>query len=643
MAREKPASGADVGWSPHRLPSFVGEHGRLVDPCDSREDPIVCAALVKANVYVDLEDVLEAEREFWKNTGVSIRVEDLRHRVQLVLADFRDVLLTMFTDYSERESGLERLAVAPATNPATLDAEKANGSKKKLLAEDGAAADEEESQASTSDDNGSVTSGSTNNSASAPAMALEQASIPTTSVAASPFPGLLALEECPTRLQRASSPARTERIRAAGVSPVWSVGAGEGDEAEPCGGGTGMGTRGDRALVEKLSMSGAQFLDLVSNCEVLEGRFGWAAGASVIHRVTREGRNRKTARSLEILGCPGAHGGVDTSPKTENSDSAASARNTRCRPSSAGSGNPRRPQTKRGKQAPRKGRGGQRSGESPANSGRAVAAVEASGLSGAAMDDYVRGDGSDQSGGAAAAAAAGTTSKTGNNTSDCQAGVNRHNEIGKLHEMPKKSAQDGQGGGKDEETESLSKEAAFLKARAPQENQLVSVGLPLAHHRLRFAFEQHLLPEVLNTSRASTRQADREISDIMEALDSRLTLREACRICAAVTGFVAIACPARQQATTRRRRGEENGLSGHPEGEEKEEEALLSIGDDSMGPEEFSRAVFHCGDLKTRDGLCPVSQRVGLFVVHDLYERFLERTGEASLWWTRDGSMLHCR
>lgn len=37
-----------------------------VDPCDSREDPIVCAALVKANVYVDLEEVLEAEREFWK-------------------------------------------------------------------------------------------------------------------------------------------------------------------------------------------------------------------------------------------------------------------------------------------------------------------------------------------------------------------------------------------------------------------------------------------------------------------------------------------------------------------------------------------------------------------------------------------------
>ncbi|CAM9171438.1 unnamed protein product, partial [Ectocarpus sp. 12 AP-2014] len=469
------------------------------------------------------------------------------------------------------------------------------------------------------------------------------ASIPTTSVVANPFPGLLALEECPTRLQRASSPARTKRIRAVGVSPVWSVRAGEGDEAEPCGGGTGLGTRGERALVEKLSMSGAQFLDLVNTCEVLEGRFSWAAGASVIHRVTREGRNRKTARSLEILGCSGAHGSVNTSPKTEDTDREPSGRNTtrRCRPSSAANGNPRRPQIKRGQQAPRKGRSGHRSGENPTNGGRALAAAEASGLSGAAMGDDVRGGGSDQSGGAAAAAAAGTTSESGNNTSDCQAGVNQHNEIGKLHEMPKKPSKDGHVDGKDGETESLSKEAAFLKPRAPQDNQLVSVGLPLAHHRLRFAFEQHLLPEVLNTSRASTRQADREISDIMEALDSRLTLREACRICTAVTGFVAIACPARQQATTRRRQGEENGLSGHPEREEKEEEALLSIGDDSMDPEEFSRVIFHCGDLKTWDGLCPVSQRVGLFVVHDLYERFLERTGEASLWWTRDGAMLH--
>lgn len=37
-----------------------------VDPCESREDPVVCAALIQANVYIDLDDVLEAEREFWK-------------------------------------------------------------------------------------------------------------------------------------------------------------------------------------------------------------------------------------------------------------------------------------------------------------------------------------------------------------------------------------------------------------------------------------------------------------------------------------------------------------------------------------------------------------------------------------------------
>lgn len=204
---------------------------------------------------------------------------------------------------------------------------------------------------------------------------------------------------------------------------------------------------------------------------MLEGRFSWAAGASVIHRVTRIGRNRKTARSLEILGCPDAHGGVDTSPETEDSDGGASGRNTTrlSRPSSAAGRNPRRPQTKRGEQAPRKGRGGLRSGESPANGGRAVAAAEASGLSGAAMDDHFRGDGSNQNGGAAMAAAAGSASKSGDNISDCQAGGNHQNEIGELHEMPKRSAQDRQGGGKDEETESLSKEAAFLKVAGDTE------------------------------------------------------------------------------------------------------------------------------------------------------------------------------
>lgn len=37
-----------------------------IDPCDSREDPVVCAALLDANAYIDLDDVLEAEIEFIK-------------------------------------------------------------------------------------------------------------------------------------------------------------------------------------------------------------------------------------------------------------------------------------------------------------------------------------------------------------------------------------------------------------------------------------------------------------------------------------------------------------------------------------------------------------------------------------------------
>lgn len=37
-----------------------------IDPCDSREDPVVCAALIGANAYIDLDDVLEGEKEFWK-------------------------------------------------------------------------------------------------------------------------------------------------------------------------------------------------------------------------------------------------------------------------------------------------------------------------------------------------------------------------------------------------------------------------------------------------------------------------------------------------------------------------------------------------------------------------------------------------
>lgn len=37
-----------------------------VDPYESREDPAVCAALIGANTYIDLDDVMDAEIKFWK-------------------------------------------------------------------------------------------------------------------------------------------------------------------------------------------------------------------------------------------------------------------------------------------------------------------------------------------------------------------------------------------------------------------------------------------------------------------------------------------------------------------------------------------------------------------------------------------------
>lgn len=110
-------------------------------------------------------------------------------------------------------------------------------------------------------------------------------------------------------------------------------------------------------------------------------------------------------------------------------------------------------------------------------------------------------------------------------------------------------------------------------------------------------------------------------ASIFKTLDSRLTLREACRICATVTGFVAILASkkgggeraGRDRPPPRRRDHEDLALAGQSQeaaaaAAAQEEEALLAVGDDSMGPEEFARAVYHCGDLKTWDGMCPVSQ-----------------------------------
>ncbi|CAN0148437.1 unnamed protein product, partial [Hapterophycus canaliculatus] len=145
-------------------------------------------------------------------------------------------------------------------------------------------------------------------------------------------------------------------------------------------------------------------------------------------------------------------------------------------------------------------------------------------------------------------------------------------------------------------------------ARTPKDRRSAAVGLAIAHHRLRFAFEQHLLPEVVNARRTPTRRSNREIAAIMETLDSRLTLREACRICAAVVSFVSMV-NGRETPSAQRR--EDAGLSNRFKAEEQgqeDKEALLSIGDDSLSPEEFARVVFHCGDLKTWDGMCPVSQ-----------------------------------
>ncbi len=84
----------------------------------------------------------------------------------------------------------------------------------------------------------------------------------------------------------------------------------------------------------------------------------------------------------------------------------------------------------------------------------------------------------------------------------------------------------------------------------------------------------------------------------LKTLDSRLTVREACRICATVTGSVAVIAGPPQR-----------GVDPGPPGRTPDvEDGLLFVGDDSLGPEEFARALYHCGDLKTWDGMCPVAQ-----------------------------------
>ena len=55
-----------------------------IDPCESREDPVVCAALVGSNAYIDLDDVLEAEKEFWKVISTDGLQSRSRRRKQTV-------------------------------------------------------------------------------------------------------------------------------------------------------------------------------------------------------------------------------------------------------------------------------------------------------------------------------------------------------------------------------------------------------------------------------------------------------------------------------------------------------------------------------------------------------------------------------
>ncbi|CAM9446703.1 unnamed protein product [Scytosiphon promiscuus] len=624
MSEDKPANGADDGWIPHRLPSLAGDQVHLVDPCYSREDPIVCAALIEAAVYIDLEDILEAEQEFWKKNGVSVKAEDLRRRIQLVLEDFRDVLSALFAEYCRRESGPVQPVVSRPTTLSQSVAEESNDSQKQ------AGDTDHNSQASTSDEsghNGSIASTrSSKHTNSTDAIAVEQARMMPCTLAipsaVGPYPGLLGTDGCIARLQRGGSPVRMERPEEAKSSQTRS-GKGESRGEPEKGAGLG-GAERHRTIVEQLSMTGAQFLDLVKNCAILEGRFGWKAAASALHQVCRSGRDAKRARSEEILGHR-AIGDADNRPKRTREPS-------RPKQGVAGSsvGNPRRPQAERGRQAPRRvaedAANGGEGGQGRLHNDKARKFVEA--VTRICLTRYGPWTAPRNQGAAAPAVA-----KTGKKVANCGAGWKRTNFGSGLKSNGKPFAH-----GRTALVRRV-KGPLFAEMGAPKENRSVSVGLAVAHHRLRFAFEQHLLPEVVNASRRPTRRTNQEIATIMETLDSRLTLHEACRICSTVVGFVAVA-NGRETPSTQQRGGDGfSDLLKTGEGGQKEEnEVLLSIGDDSMGPEEFARAVFHCGDLKTWDGMCPTSQRVGLFVIHDLFERFLERTGEVSVWWTRDGS-----
>lgn len=70
-----------------------------------------------------------------------------------------------------------------------------------------------------------------------------------------------------------------------------------------------------------------------------------------------------------------------------------------------------------------------------------------------------------------------------------------------------------------------------------------------------------------------------------KVLDSRLSLREASRIYVGVTRMISFSATESQQA-----------LREGP------------VGEAYMELSEFLRAIFHCGNVKTWDGMCPVPQ-----------------------------------
>lgn len=99
-----------------------------------------------------------------------------------------------------------------------------------------------------------------------------QPCVPATPSATGSYPGLLGTDECPTRLQRGGSPIGRHHTDRAKLSPVRTKkeasgfkgvgGIADGVLARSgCGREGGVGVH--QTLVEQLSMTGAQFLDLV--------------------------------------------------------------------------------------------------------------------------------------------------------------------------------------------------------------------------------------------------------------------------------------------------------------------------------------------------------------------------------------------